>query len=221
MAGGLAVRHERRRYAAGGQSPQPARDEVVWNDLHWLTSANGGGAGGGGVAFGYARPPYQRHIHVSGDRRATPDMAVHASMLPGYPIIANGQWILDGGTSAAAPLAAAAFSTISARLHATGEPPIGPVNGLVYWLERHNPSALYDVISGNNRYDRHAPATAHTAVMTSQLGWEYHGLTVSPAWCPDQGTDRVAGRPEESADAESPRMGSAGRIRGVHGSGSP
>jgi Pro-kumamolisin, activation domain len=132
-------------------------NEVAWNDLHWITSANGGGAGGGGVAFGYARPPYQRHIHVPGDRRATPDIAVHASMLPGYPIIANGQWIVDGGTSAAAPLAAAAFSTISARLQATGEPPLGPVNGLVYWLERHHPSALYDVISGNNRYDRHAP----------------------------------------------------------------
>jgi subtilase family serine protease len=132
-------------------------NEVVWNDLRWLSPAKGGGAGGGGVAAGYARPPYQRYIHVLGNRRATPDVAVHASMLPGYPIYANGQWLLDGGTSAAAPLVAAAFSTISARLQALGKPPLGPVNGLVYWLQRHRPGALYDIVSGNNRYDRHAP----------------------------------------------------------------
>ena len=132
-------------------------NEVVWNDLRWLSPAMGGGAGGGGVANGYARPPYQRYIHVPGNRRATPDMAVHASMLPGYPIYANGQWLLDGGTSAAAPLAAAAFSTISTRLQAAGKPPLGPVNGLLYWLERHRPGALYDIVSGTNRYDRHAP----------------------------------------------------------------
>ena len=132
-------------------------NEVVWNDLRWLSPAMGGGAGGGGVADGYARPPYQRYIHVPGNRRATPDMAVHASMLPGYPIYANGQWLLDGGTSAAAPLAAAAFSTISTRLQAAGKPPLGPVNGLLYWLERHRPGALYDIVSGTNRYDRHAP----------------------------------------------------------------
>jgi hypothetical protein len=132
-------------------------NEVVWNDLRWLSPGMGGGAGGGGVADGYARPPYQRYIHVPGNRRATPDMAVHASMLPGYPIYANGQWLLDGGTSAAAPLAAAAFSTISTRLQAAGKPPLGPVNGLLYWLERHRPGALYDIVSGTNRYDRHAP----------------------------------------------------------------
>jgi Pro-kumamolisin, activation domain len=132
-------------------------NEVVWNDLRWLSPAKGGGAGGGGVAAGYARPPYQRYIHVQGNRRATPDVAVHASMLPGYPIYANGQWLLDGGTSAAAPLTAAAFSAISARLQAAGKPPLGPVNGLLYWLERHRPGALYDIVSGNNRYDRHAP----------------------------------------------------------------
>jgi subtilase family serine protease len=84
-------------------------------------------------------------------------MAVHASMLPGYPIYANGQWLQDGGTSAAAPLAAAAFSTISARLQAAGKPPLGPVNGLLYWLERYRPSALYDIVSGTNRCGETCP----------------------------------------------------------------
>jgi Pro-kumamolisin, activation domain len=130
--------------------------EVVWNDLSWLKPADGGGAGGGGLSLA-PRPPYQRYISVPGNRRATPDIAVHASMLPGYPILANGQWVLDGGTSAAAPLAAAAFSTLSARLRAAGEPPLGPVNGLVYWLQRHRATGLYDIVSGNNQYDRKVP----------------------------------------------------------------
>jgi len=131
--------------------------EVVWNDLRWLKPAHGGGAGGGGLSRVYQRPPYQRHIHIPGKRRATPDIAVHASMLPGYPILANGQWVLDAGTSAAAPLAAAAFTTLDARLQAAGKPPLGPVNGLVYWLQRHRPSGLYDIVSGNNQYDRRVP----------------------------------------------------------------
>jgi kumamolisin len=132
-------------------------NEVVWNDLPWLTPAQGGGAGGGGVTSAYARPPYQRYVRVPGRQRATPDLAVHASILPGYPIIANSQWLMDGGTSAAAPLAAAAFSTISARLRAAGKPPLGPVNGLLYWLRRRHPNALYDIVSGNNRYKRRVP----------------------------------------------------------------
>jgi kumamolisin len=130
--------------------------EVVWNDLRWLTPSKGGGAGGGGLS-GYGRPPYQRGVRVAGDKRATPDLAVHGSMLPGYPIRANGQWILDAGTSAAAPLAAAAFTTISARLKAAGKPPLGPVNGLLYWLARHRRGAVYDIVIGNNRYSRKVP----------------------------------------------------------------
>jgi hypothetical protein len=131
--------------------------EVVWNDLRWLKPARGGGAGGGGLSHVYERPPYQRSIGVPGNRRATPDIAVHASMLPGYPILANGQWVEDGGTSAAAPLAAAAFTALDARLQAAGQPPLGPVNGLVYWLRQHHPSSLFDIVSGNNQYDRRVP----------------------------------------------------------------
>ena len=41
-------------------------NEVVWNDLKWLTPDNGGGAGGGGVSSFYPRPPYQRGIGVGG-----------------------------------------------------------------------------------------------------------------------------------------------------------
>jgi hypothetical protein len=131
--------------------------EVVWNDLRWLTPNNGGGAGGGGLSSFYARPPYQRGIRVGGKRRAVPDVAVHASMLPGWPVVTNGHWIEDAGTSAAAPLAAAAFAVINAKLRAAGRPLLGPVNGLLYWLRRHRSSAIFDVVSGNNRYSSKVP----------------------------------------------------------------
>ncbi len=132
-------------------------NEVVWNDLKWLTPDNGGGAGGGGVSSFYPRPPYQRGIGVGGTRRAVPDAAVHASMLPGWPIVSAGHWIEDAGTSSAAPLLASAFAVINARLRAAHRPPLGPVNGLLYWLRRHRPGTIFDIVSGNNRYTRKVP----------------------------------------------------------------
>ncbi len=131
--------------------------EVVWNDLRWLTPSNGGGAGGGGLSSFYPRPPYQRGIRVGGARRAVPDVAVHASMLPGWPVVYNGHWIEDAGTSAAAPLTASAFAVINARLRATHRPPLGPVNGLLYWLRRHRPSTIFDIVTGDNRYTSKVP----------------------------------------------------------------
>ena len=138
-------------------------DEVVWNDQRWLTPAGGGGVTGGGVTRFYRRPAYQRAIRVAGDRRATPDIVASASRLPGVPIVANGGWYLGQGTSAAAPLAAAAFTAISARLQAHGQPPLGPVNGLLYWLYRHHRGALYDIVSGNNKLDSAVKVPGHSA----------------------------------------------------------
>jgi kumamolisin len=132
-------------------------NEVVWNDLKWLTPDNGGGAGGGGVSSFYPRPPYQRGIGVGGSRRAVPDAAVHASMLPGWPIVSAGHWIEDAGTSSAAPLLASAFAVINARLRAADRPPLGPVNGLLYWLRRHRPGTIFDIVSGDNRYTPKVP----------------------------------------------------------------
>ena len=109
-------------------------DEVVWNDLPWLTAENGGGAGGGGLAAFSGRPAYQRGL--AGRRRAVPDVSAHASMLPGWPVEIGGNWLEDAGTSAASPLVASAFAVISANERAAGRPPLGPVNGLLYSLPR-------------------------------------------------------------------------------------
>lgn len=132
--------------------------EVVWNDLEWLSPNNGGGAGGGGVSAHYARPPYQRGLPLPGTRRMVPDVSAHASTLPGYPVVLGGNWVQDAGTSATAPLVAAGFAVVSATQRAAGRPPLGPVNGLVYWLDQHVPNAIFDIVSGSNGYDPKVPA---------------------------------------------------------------
>jgi kumamolisin len=124
-------------------------DEVVWNDLEWLSADNGGGAGGGGVSAVSARPPYQRAL--AGKRRAVPDVSAHASMLPGWPVVIASNWIEDAGTSASAPLVAGAFAVLSANERAAGRPPLGPVNGLLY---DSAPQTVFDVVSGDNAYSR-------------------------------------------------------------------
>lgn len=126
--------------------------EVVWNDLRWLPVSQGGGAGGGGFAAAGTRPPYQGGLGLPGNRRAVPDISVAASTFPGYPVVLNGHWVVDAGTSAAAPLVAAAFAVIDAREHALGKPSLGPVNGLMYYLYAHDRRALYDIVSGSNKY---------------------------------------------------------------------
>jgi tripeptidyl-peptidase-1 len=76
-------------------------------------------------------------------------------MLPGYPVAIGRNWVEDAGTSASAPLVAGAFAVLSARERAAGRPPLGPVNGLLYTSA---PQSLFDVVTGNNGYDRRVPA---------------------------------------------------------------
>lgn len=133
-------------------------NEVVWNDLEWLSKNNGGGAGGGGLSSASARPPYQGSLPVPGNRRAVPDLAAHASMLPGWPVLFGSEWLEDAGTSSSAPLVAGAFALLSANERAEGRPPLGSVNGLIYSLERSEPDTFFDIVSGNNGYLAKVPA---------------------------------------------------------------
>jgi len=136
-------------------------DEVVWNDLPWLAADDGGGAGGGGLSAVSPRPAYQRALALPGARRAVPDLAAHASMLPGWPVNIAANWVEDGGTSASAPLLAGAFAALSARERAAGRASLGPVNGLLYALARTPATApLFDVVSGDDRYLAKVPGHA-------------------------------------------------------------
>ena len=133
-------------------------DEVVWNDLQWMPASDGGGAGGGGFSLKSSRPPFQRGLGLSGNRRAVPDVSAAASSFPGWPVVLGGHWTVDAGTSAAAPLVAAAMAVVSVDLQRQHLPPVGPADGLFYYLARCRPSAFFDVVSGNNGFFRKVPA---------------------------------------------------------------
>ncbi|MFN8151529.1 MAG: hypothetical protein U0R24_10460 [Solirubrobacterales bacterium] len=138
--------------------PANARvDEVVWNDVPYLGSSGGGGAGGGGSASATPLPPYQSGLPGAAGERLTPDVSAHASMFPGYPVNFAGTWLADAGTSASSPLLAGAFARLSANERAAGRPPLGPVNGLLYALEKSSPASFFDVTQGNNAFEPKVP----------------------------------------------------------------
>jgi subtilase family serine protease len=133
------------------------RDEVVWNDRHFKSSSNFSGATGGGLSRFASRPYFQRGLGLPGKRRAIPDVSAAASAFPGWPVSLGGHWEVDAGTSAAAPLVASAMAVISANLRRHHRPPLGPSDGLLYFLRRHQPNALFDIIHGNNALVRGIP----------------------------------------------------------------
>jgi kumamolisin len=126
--------------------------EVVWNDLPWLEEGEGGGAGGGGFSRFSPRLPYQAATGIGGSHRTVPDLSAHASMLPGWPVVLAGNWTEDAGTSSSAPLLASAFAVLSADQRGAGQPPLGPVDGLVYDLRASAPQTIFDVTEGNNGF---------------------------------------------------------------------
>ncbi len=130
--------------------------EVAWNDLPWLSTEEGGGAGGGGVAYATSRPSYQSLLPQSGDNRLTPDVSANSSILPGWPTVFGGEWSAVGGTSSATPLVASAFAILDARERTVGAPRLGPPNGLLYSLDS-NPGTVFDVTSGNTQVSPKVP----------------------------------------------------------------
>ncbi|MDA8039065.1 MAG: protease pro-enzyme activation domain-containing protein, partial [Actinomycetota bacterium] len=161
-----------------------ASSESVWNE-----SAKGSGAGGGGVSAFWCMPAYQDRpaipdlmgpysvadpsgcASVSRDAlvRQVPDVSADADPYTGYTVYFTGSgspgWIPLGGTSAAAPLWAAAAALIDSSPFCTyygsggaGVLPAGlyqvASNDRAYIYEEPGGSleALYDVQSGNNDY---------------------------------------------------------------------
>jgi kumamolisin len=133
-------------------------NEVVWNDLRYVSATDGGGAGGGGFSLGSPRPPFQQGLGLPGNARTTPDVSAAASQFPGWPVVLAGNWVTDAGTSSSAPLVASALAVISANQRRLNRPPVGPANGLLYYEAARAPSSLFDVISGANGYLPRVPA---------------------------------------------------------------
>ena len=50
------------------------------------------------------------------------------------------------------------MAVLSSDLERRHLPPVGPADGLFYYLAAHQPSALWDVVHGNNGFFRKVPA---------------------------------------------------------------
>jgi kumamolisin len=122
--------------------------ETVWNETQ-----SGNGATGGGISDVFDRPSWQSDANVPpsanpGSRvgRGIPDVAANADPLTGYRIRANGQEIVVGGTSAAAPLWAGLLALLNEQL----SEPVGFLNPLLYEELINEADVVRDILTGSN-----------------------------------------------------------------------
>jgi kumamolisin len=135
----LACGGTRIALAADGKS---IASEVVWNDGTYGT--------GGGVSEMFDVPDFQQTAGVppsfSTQRigRGVPDVSAAASFINGYKIVVNGKEMVQGGTSAVAPLWAALLALIKAETEA----PLGRIHPMLY----ADAAFFRRVSTGNNKY---------------------------------------------------------------------
>ena len=121
----------------------------------WQSETTWSGSGGG-VSTVYAIPSYQQGLSMTANGGSTkmrniPDLALTADIQM-YLIQSNGQAVVVGGTSAAAPLWAGFIALANQQGAANAKPRIGFLNPLLYSIGKgSNYSAdLNDIRSGNN-----------------------------------------------------------------------
>ncbi len=101
----------------------------------------------GGYSEFFAKPPYQNGV-VPGAMRGVPDISFMA-VTPWWLTTDNGQWLLDGGTSAASPTWAGYVADMDTVLGGL----MGTMNPLIYQMAQVNPNAFNNVTAGwNNGY---------------------------------------------------------------------
>jgi kumamolisin len=127
--------------AAGGTRLVAANgaftSETVWN--------NGaqGGASGGGYSSIFERPAWQAAV-VTQSFRGVPDVAADADPNTGYDVLVDGQSMVIGGTSAAAPLWAGLIALLNQSLGKQ----LGFINPELYSIDQSD--GLRDITQGNN-----------------------------------------------------------------------
>jgi kumamolisin len=117
--------------------------ETVWND-----GADGGSTGGGVSTF-FPLPAWQSGLHTTSGAakkplamRGVPDVCGDADPDTGYDVLVDGSSSVFGGTSAVAPL----WAGLLARINSIDGSTAGYINPKLY----AKPSALNDIVSGNN-----------------------------------------------------------------------
>jgi kumamolisin len=123
------------------------RSESVWND------GPQGGSSGGGFSAVFARPAWQANV-VSNSNRGVPDVAASADPECGYNILVDGQRMVVGGTSAAAPLWAGLITLLNQKLHTRA----GLVSPSLYTVNQS--TCFRDITQGNN------------GAFTARQGWD-------------------------------------------------
>lgn len=149
----LTVRNNRRSSETvwEGNPKKPADCENTWGS-------------GGGLSEAFPLPSWQQaqgtQNKYSDGKRQVPDVsAVAWTVLVYY----KGQWLLDGGTSAAAPIWASTYALVNQALAAKTHEFIVGGSSIFYWLAQKQAAQhpFFDVVQGSNLY---YPATP---------GWDY------------------------------------------------
>jgi tripeptidyl-peptidase-1 len=158
------------------QGPESGKAEVVCSSL-----TGGVITSGGGFSNLYARPAYQnaqvaaylqRNQPVAGFQpqgRAYPDVSV---MGFNYPVVVGGQFALESGTSASAPVFAGMVTLINDARMAAGKPALGFLNQALYSV---NANVWNDIVTGDIR------CTANNRVCCPQ------GFAAVAGWDPASG----------------------------------
>ncbi|MGU3443933.1 S8 family serine peptidase [Bacillus cereus] len=137
------------------------KKETVWNDGQ-------GNATGGGISNIFDLPSWQANfpipekINSNGKKgRGIPDVAGNADPHTGYKMFLHKKMMINGGTSAVAPLWAGLISIINQQLGYS----VGFINPLLYHLSTQE-NVFRDIIHGNNH------PTKKQGLYSAQKGWD-------------------------------------------------
>ena len=142
---------------SNGGSAMSYIPEAGWTDENYIAQNQGSGyaSSGGGASRYFTKPTWQAGLGVPSDGvRDVPDVALTASWFHDpYTLISGGQFIPNGGTSAAAPSFAGMVVLLNQYLVATGAQQyvgLGNINPALYRLAQTAPNAFHDVTVGSN-----------------------------------------------------------------------
>jgi hypothetical protein len=157
--------------AVGGLSTDPvARTETSWWEPTGSVNGYRGQGGGGGMSDFWALPSWQQGRVSGATQRLVPDISLDANPSSGLTIVVDGSLSTVGGTSLAAPLAAATMTDQQIAAGASTTYGMGNISPLLF---RAPATALRDTTSGTNGYYSAGPgydlATGLGAPLWSRL----------------------------------------------------
>jgi len=142
------------------------------SETTWSSGNGPGQGGGGGISSVWSIPSWQVGVANSNNfgsttMRNVPDVALDADPATGYAIYFNGQWLVFGGTSSAAPIWAGLAALVNQQRANNLQGVLGFPNPLIYQggFSSNYHSLIHDVTSGTNGF---YPAVAGYDLAT---GW--------------------------------------------------